>query len=72
MNKKREEKTSEEIEFVICLMKKYGSLLYAEKIAQDFAREARFLFQKKMGFLKKQPARRQLEAAIDFILKRSY
>ena len=70
--KKREEKTPQEVEAVIGLMKKYGSLSYAERLAEDLAREARIIFQKKMGFLKHQPARKQLETAIEFILKRNY
>ena len=72
MAKKREEKTAEEVSWVINLMKKYGSLEYAQKLAEKFARQACDIFEKKLKFLKYQPARNQLKAGIDFILEREY
>jgi hypothetical protein len=47
-------------------------LEYGQKIAQGFAREALAIFEKKLGFLEKQPARDELKAGIDFILKRNH
>jgi len=70
MAKKREEKTAEEVLWVIDLMKKYGSLEYGQKLAEKFAKQAQEIFEKKLSFLKGQPARNQLKAGIDFILKR--
>jgi len=72
MTKKREEKTAQEINWVIGLMKKYGSLDYAQKLAEKFAKQALKIFEKKLGFLKHQPARDQLKAGIEFVLKREY
>ena len=53
-------------------MKKYGSLQYGEKIAAKFAKQARQLFNKNLGFLIKQPARNQLLAGIEFVLNRKH
>jgi len=72
MAKTREEKTVEEVNWVIGLMKKHGSLEYAQKLAEKFAKQALKIFEKKLGFLKHQPARDQLKAGIEFILKREY
>ena len=72
LKKRREEKTEKEINWVIGLMKKYGSLEYAQKLAEKFAWQAEEIFEKKLQFLKHQPARNQLKAGIDFILKRDY
>lgn len=72
MAKKREEKNTQEVNWVIDLMKKYGSLEYAQKLAEKFSQEALEIFEKKLKFLKYQPARAQLKAGIDFILKREY
>lgn len=72
MAKKREEKTAEEVDWVIDLMEKYGSLEYAQKLAEKFAKQAEDIFEKKLGFLKHQPARNQIKAGIEFILKREY
>lgn len=72
MAKKREEKTEKEVNWVIGLMKKYGSLEYGQKLAEKFARKAEEIFAKNLGFLKYQPARVQLQAGIEFILEREY
>jgi len=72
MAKKREEKTVEEVNWVIGLMKKHGSLEYAQKLAEKFANQAQEVFEKKLGFLKYQPARNQLQAGINFVLRREY
>ncbi len=72
MAKKREEKTTQEVEWIISLMKKYGSLEYAKNLAEKFAFQAKRIFEEKLDFLCCQPAREQLKAGIDFILKREY
>lgn len=72
MVKKRKEKTAEEVGWVIGLMKKYGSLEYGRKLAEKFAKQAQEIFEKKLGFLKSQPARDQLKTGINFILMREY
>jgi geranylgeranyl diphosphate synthase type II len=72
MTKGREEKTAKEVEWVIEKMKEYGSLDYSRRIAQDFATKALEMFETKLEFLSEQPARDQLRAGIDFILKRDH
>ena len=72
LGKSREEKTEEEIKWIIQKMHDYGSLDYAGKIAKKYRDQAKNIFATKLGFLTKQPARRNLEEIIDFILERKY
>jgi geranylgeranyl diphosphate synthase type II len=72
IKKKREEKSKKEVEWVISLMEKYGSLEYGQRKAKELAKKAIRIFEQKLGFLSCQPARDQLRAGIDFILKRNY
>lgn len=72
MGKKREEKTKGEVDWVLKMMKKHGSLEYGEKLAEKLADEARKIFEQKLGFLSHQPARNQIIAGIDFVLQRKY
>jgi len=72
MEKGRDEKSPQEVEWVIKTMKKHGSLEYGEKLAERLAKEAKQIFEKKLGFLSRQPARDQIKAGIDFVLKRKY
>lgn len=72
LGKKREEKTEEEVKWIIKKMHEYGSLDYAGKIARKYRDKAKKIFETKLGFLKNQPARRNLEEIIDFILERKY
>lgn len=72
MAKPRGKKTAKEVNFVIELMRKYGSLAYGQKLAEELTGQALKLFEKKLDFLKYQPARNQLKAGVGFILKRNY
>lgn len=72
MRKKREGRNPQEVRWVIKMMEKQGSLDYGQKLAEKFAVQASSIFEKKLKFLKFQPARDQLKAGIDFILKRDY
>lgn len=72
MKKTREEKTAREVKWVIKMMREYGSLDYGQKLAEKFASQAENLFEKNLKFLKAQPARDQLKAGINFILKRKH
>jgi geranylgeranyl diphosphate synthase type II len=72
MGKGREEKTAVEVEWVIEKMKESGSLDYSRRLAEDLAARALAVFEEKLGFLSRQPARSQLQAGINFILKRDY
>ncbi len=72
LGKSRQNKTEKEVLWTIEMMKKYGSLEYGEKMAAKFAKQARRLFNKNLGFLVKQPARDQLLAGIEFVLNRGH
>jgi len=72
LKKGRDEKTKAEVDWVIKIMKKYGSLEYGEKLAAKLAKQAKDIFEKKLDFLSRQPARDQIIACIDFVLQRKY
>ncbi|MBI5073349.1 polyprenyl synthetase family protein [Candidatus Woesearchaeota archaeon] len=63
MSKKREEKTAEEVQYIIDLMKKKGSVKFAEKKAEEFAELAKNNFNKHFS---KIPNKEVFETAIDF------
>ncbi len=69
LKKRRDEKTKTEVDWTIKMMRKYGSLEYGKKLAEKLANKARKIFDQKLGFLKNQPARDQIKAGIDFVLK---
>jgi geranylgeranyl diphosphate synthase type II len=68
--KSREEKTGEEVKFIIGKMKDCGSLDYAADKAASLKEQALKVFDEKLGFLDKEPGRSKLKAGIDFILER--
>lgn len=70
--KSRDKKTKKEVGWVLNKMKKYGSIDYGWKVAKKFKKKALEIFDKKLGFLRKEPARSQLKELIDFILERKY
>ncbi len=72
MKKGRDEKTQAEVDWVLKMMKKYGSLEYGQKLAEKLANEAKKIFERELGFLSHQPARNQIKAGINFILHREY
>ncbi len=69
MEKDRKSKTSQEVEYVIDMMKKYGSIEYAEKKAEMYAAEAKRKFSENFPDLDN---REMFDAAIDFfVMKRN-
>jgi len=68
--KPREQKTQSDIEYVLNLMRKYGSIEYARKKSFEFAAQAQRIFDTKFSFLKEGPAKEGLRAAVDFVVKR--
>lgn len=72
LEKTREEKTEDEVKWMIAKMKDYGSLAYGRRLAEDLAAKALKIFESKLTFLDHQPARDQLKAGINFILKRDH
>lgn len=72
LNKKREEKNESDVDYIVKLMEKYGSLKYGFKLAEKFTEEAKNIFHKELTFIKKEPYRSQIEAGIDFVAKRDH
>jgi geranylgeranyl diphosphate synthase, type II len=70
LRKTRDQKTKEEVAWVIEMMKIHGSLAYGEKLMNQFANQAKGFFNKNLDFLKNQPAREQIEEGIDFLIER--
>lgn len=68
--KKREEKTEEDKNYVMSLMKKYGSIDYANKKSLAYAEEAKRIFGKNTTMLKDSFAKRALRTGIDFVVTR--
>lgn len=72
MSKSRNEKTSKEIEWVINMMKEFGSLDYGKEKALEFANQAKEIFNTELTFLDREPYRQYLEQMIDFITTRKH
>ncbi|MBM3205687.1 polyprenyl synthetase family protein [Candidatus Shapirobacteria bacterium] len=72
LKKGRDKKTKAEVNWVIKMMGKHGSLNYGKRLAQQLAKQAKKIFEQKLGFLSHQPARNQITSGIDFVLKRKY
>jgi geranylgeranyl diphosphate synthase, type II len=72
MEKKNDDKTQKEVDWVIKKMHSYGSVDYAEKLAQKYKTKALEIFEKDLKFLSKQPHRQNLRQLIDFIIEREY
>jgi len=70
LSKSREQKSEEEVLFVIDKMHSYGSIKYGEQKATEFKQQALKVFEEKLGFLNKEPGRSKLKAAVEFILER--
>ena len=68
MKKERKDKTADEVQHIIDLMKKYGSIDYAEKKAEEFAKESKEKFHRNFPNIKN---KEMFESAIDFfVMKR--
>jgi geranylgeranyl pyrophosphate synthase len=68
MKKERKDKTADEVQYIIDMMKKYGSIAYAEKKAEEFANEAKEKFHRNFPDIKNKET---FESAIDFfVMKR--
>lgn len=63
MNKPREEKTNEEVGYILKLMKERGSVDFAENKAKEFGEKARKIFNEHFSDL---PNKEAFESAIDF------
>jgi len=72
MQKKREEKSEAEVNWVIEKMEEYGSFDYAQNLMRKYASEAKDYFSKELGFLKCNPARSYLEYLPEFLVNRDH
>jgi len=70
--KKREDKTEQEKNYVLNLMKKYGSIDYAQNKAVEYAEEAKRTFDKNTSMLKDSFAKQVIRAGIDFVVTRGH
>ena len=68
--KERKNKTEEEKNYVLTLMRNYGSIDYAQKKAEEYAEEAKRIFDKSTSNLKDTFAKKAIRAGIDFVVKR--
>ena len=69
MKKQRKEKTNEDVRYIIDMMKKYGSIEFAENKAKEFADKALSKFKEYFSDMKN---KEEIEAAINFFaLKRT-
>jgi len=72
LSKTRDQKTPEEVAWVITKMAEYGSLEYSKSLAKKFALEAQEIFDNDLKFLNKEPFRSELQSIFDFILTRDH
>ena len=72
LKKPAEEKTEAEVKWIIQKMNDYQSIEYARGVAKKLKEKSLKIFKEKLGFLSRQPARRNLEEIILFILEREY
>ncbi|MFA6184732.1 MAG: polyprenyl synthetase family protein [Candidatus Shapirobacteria bacterium] len=72
LSKTRDQKSPDEIDWVIQKMKEYDSLEYGKNLAQKFAAQAQEIFDNDLKFLNKEPFRSELQSIFDFILTRNH
>jgi geranylgeranyl diphosphate synthase type II len=70
LNKSEEEKTDEDIAWVVKKMNEYKSIEYARKLALKLKNKSLEIFEKDLEFLSCQPARNNLKKIINFIVER--
>ncbi len=69
--KKRKEKTAGEVAYVVELMKKYDSIKYAQKFAEDYAKDALNIFDKEFSHLPATQAKQDLRTLIEYMAMRT-
>jgi geranylgeranyl diphosphate synthase type II len=72
LQKDLQEKTREEVNWVIEKMHTYGSIEYAKKLAEKYKEEALGIFENNLKFFSIQPYRDQIKQLIAFIVERQY
>lgn len=71
LKKPRETKTESEVQYILYLMKEYGSIDYAKSVAKDSAYKAVRIF-KHIDFFVNKDAKKKLFLGIDFIVNRKF
>lgn len=72
LNKKRSEKSKNEVEWVIKKMKNNGSLEYAMELAKKHKKKCEVILEKELRFLENEPEITQLKTMVNFILERKF
>jgi geranylgeranyl diphosphate synthase type II len=72
LSKTREQKTENEVAWVIAQMESSGSISYANKLASRLKDEALNILDKDISFFKDSGAKKDLEVLTEFILNRTY
>ena len=72
LSKNRDQKTADEINWVISKMNEYKSIEYGKDLAKKFATEAQQLFDNELKFLSIEPFRSELQSIFDFIITRDH
>ncbi|MFA5750305.1 MAG: polyprenyl synthetase family protein [Candidatus Shapirobacteria bacterium] len=72
LSKNRNQKTVDEVKWVINQMNQIGSLEYGKKLATEFAKKATQIFESELKFLDKEPFHSQIQSGIDFIITRDH
>ena len=70
MSKSREEKAGGEVEEVLALMRRHGSLDHGRRVAREFANRAKGLFGRSMGDLPASPHKQFLHEMIEYVINR--
>ena len=72
ISKHREDKSEKEVMWVIDLMKKCGSIEYAKEKANMYKTKALKIKEEDLGFLNKEPYRKDLSTLLKFIFERDH
>lgn len=72
LSKPRQEKSVEEVKWIVAKINHYGSLTYAQSLAEQIAGQARKMLESKLNFLHKGSKHSDLHELISFIIEREY
>jgi len=70
--KKRNQKTKNEVEWVIRTMQNSGSIEHARNLVEKYKQDAQKILATDLKFLNREPARSNLENLVNFIVEREY
>jgi geranylgeranyl diphosphate synthase type II len=70
LSKQREDKTDEEVDEILRLMRKHGCLEYGREASVEFARQAKTIFSHELAEVHDSPHRQFLEQVIDYVIHR--